>query len=231
VKYGALSIETGRIAIGWNVQAEGAGEAQFTLTWTEEAGPSVSTPERHGFGSKVTSTMVETSVGGGVSAEYAPTGLVWRLASPVTNIVAGALPEASTKTPVMREASGGRRPADRRILVVEDEPLLAAEIGSILSNAGFHVIGPAASVSQALALIEHEGCDSAVLDVNLGGETSEPVAMKLIRTATPFVVVSGYARAQMPEVFRTAPLVRKPLPSALLEAEVKRSLGTADARH
>jgi DNA-binding NarL/FixJ family response regulator len=118
-----------------------------------------------------------------------------------------------------------------RILVVEDEPLIAAEIESFLSAAGFEVIGPAGSVSYALALLERGGCDAAVLDVSLGGETSEPIATGLIRSGTPFVVVSGYARTQLPAVFQTAPLIGKPLPSAVLTEEVKRCLEMAGAPH
>ena len=93
------------------------------------------------------------------------------------------------------------------------------------------MIGPAGNVRHALALIEHQGCDAAVLDVSLGDETSAPVAHGLISSGTPFVVVSGYTRAQLPKIFWTAPLIGKPLRAAVLEAEVKRCLGTNAAPH
>ena len=77
--------------------------------------------------------------------------------------------------------------------MVEDEPLVAIEIAHILKKAGFDVIGPARAVAPALSLIEERGCDAAVLDINLGGETSEPVAWRLLTRGAPFVALSGYS--------------------------------------
>ena len=108
------------------------------------------------------------------------------------------------------------------MLVVDDEPVIAAEIAAMLEEAGLEVIGPASSVREALSLLEHEGCDAAVLDVNLGNQTSEPIA--LIRRGTPFVLVSGYSRTQLPGFFRSAPFIHKPLQPAELQAEIKRCL-------
>ncbi len=78
-KYGALSNESGSIAIEWDIQANGAAEPQFMMSWVERGGPPVAKPQRRGFGSKVTSTMVEGKVGGEVVVDYASSGLVWRL--------------------------------------------------------------------------------------------------------------------------------------------------------
>ena len=64
-----------------------------------------------------------------------------------------------------------------------------------------------------------------MLDVNLGKETSERVASELIRLGKPFVATSGYSREQMPEIMQTAPLLGKPVSSAMLIAEVDRCLG------
>ncbi len=223
-KYGALSNETGSIAIDWDIQANGAAEPQFMMSWLERGGPPVAKPQRRGFGSKVTSGMVEGSVGGKVMVDYAPSGLVWRLVCPAGNIIDGRPPTPSFDNPSVRAACGGR------VLVVEDEPLIAAEIATTLELAGFKIIGPTSSVSHALALMEGDGCDAAVLDVNLGQETSEPIARGLMSDGKPFVVVSGYARAQLPQIFRTAPLIGKPLSSAMLEAEVKRLVTNAAPR-
>ena len=63
-----------------------------------------------------------------------------------------------------------------RVLVVEDEPLIAFDVADHLRDAGFQVVGPVASVSAALKLLESVGCDLAVLDVNLGRETAAPIA-------------------------------------------------------
>ena len=101
-----------------------------------------------------------------------------------------------------------------RVLVVEDEPLLALDLESELSAAGFDVVGPAASVARALGLIDELGCDTALLDVNLGLETSEAVALALRARGTPFVVMSGYAQDELPAALIAAPFVSKPVKSA-----------------
>jgi DNA-binding response OmpR family regulator len=104
-----------------------------------------------------------------------------------------------------------------RVLIVEDEPLLAFDIAHHLEEAGFDVLGPAASVARALGIIENGGCDIAVLDVNLGRETAEPVATELTRIGTPFVVLSGYSASQHPPAFQCAPSLTKPArPSELI---------------
>ena len=106
----------------------------------------------------------------------------------------------------------------KRVLVVEDEPLLALEVAELLTDAGFEVVGPATSVAKALKLISDVGCDAAVLDVNLGHEHSEPVALELKTRGTPFVVVSGNSRGHYPSGFDGAPALSKPFAPANLLA-------------
>src|SRR5215470_10682057 len=98
-----------------------------------------------------------------------------------------------------------------RVLIVEDEFFIALDIGQRLADAGFDVVGPAPSVAKALSLIDEEGCDVAVLDVNLGGETSEPVARRLRESAKPFIVLSGYATDNKLPWFGSATVLSKPL--------------------
>jgi DNA-binding response OmpR family regulator len=98
------------------------------------------------------------------------------------------------------------------------------DFSQTLSDAGYAVIGPANSVARALALLAQFGCEAAVLDVNLGTETSEPIARELIKLGKPFVTISGYTREQQPQIMQTAPLLGKPVSSAVLIAEVQRCL-------
>jgi DNA-binding response OmpR family regulator len=81
-----------------------------------------------------------------------------------------------------------------RVLVVEDEAILALDIAEQLSSAGFQVVGPAPSVAKALKLITDVGCDFAVLDVNLRDETAEPVARELRSRSTPFLFLSAVSK-------------------------------------
>ena len=116
-----------------------------------------------------------------------------------------------------------------RILIVEDEALLALETARVLREAEFRVVGPARSVGRALELIKTIGCDAAVLDAMLGSETSEPVARALGDRCTPFVTQSAYSQEQLPPVLRCAPFVAKPLRPEHLLVELRRCLKGAPA--
>lgn len=109
-----------------------------------------------------------------------------------------------------------------RVLVVEDEPLIALDLVDMLTEGGFQVVGPVSLVAEALHLIRSEGCDAAVLDVNLGRETAEPIAICLRERGTPFLVLSGYSRAQHPTGFDGAPSLAKPVSATDLIREVSR---------
>ena len=96
------------------------------------------------------------------------------------------------------------------------------EIAGILDEAGFEVVGPVGSVGQALELLGRFGCDLAVLDINLGRETAEPIARELSASGTPYVTISGYARDQLPDAFRSAPLIAKLLRPRQLVNELRK---------
>ena len=82
---------------------------------------------------------------------------------------------------------------DRRILAVEDEYFLAMDLERDLAEAGAHVLGPVPSIEQALAIIASEpDIDGAVLDINLAGDMSFPVADALLSRHIPFVMTTGY---------------------------------------
>ena len=81
-----------------------------------------------------------------------------------------------------------------RILVVEDEPLLAMACADLLADSGCTVAGPVSSVKQGMQLIEQEAIDGAILDINLRGEMVFPLADALAERAIPFVYVTGYGK-------------------------------------
>lgn len=81
-----------------------------------------------------------------------------------------------------------------KVLVVEDEPLVAMALEDMLTNSGCTVAGPAASVNEGMRLIGEETVDGAVLDVNLGGEMVFPLADALAERSIPFVYVTGYGK-------------------------------------
>ena len=87
--------------------------------------------------------------------------------------------------------------AATRILVVEDEFLIALDIAGVLEQAGLAVIGPAANVGDALQAIEQEVVHGALLDANIAGEPVSRVADELTQRGIPFAFVSGYGREQL----------------------------------
>ncbi|UFN50134.1 response regulator [Roseomonas sp. OT10] len=110
----------------------------------------------------------------------------------------------------------------RRVLVVEDETLVAMLVEDTLLDAGAQVMGPVASVAAALALIAEQVPDVAVLDLNLAGETSEPIADELTRLGVPFVVASGYGQSGVPERHANVPVLAKPYAPEELTAALAR---------
>ena len=88
-KYGALSSETGKIDITWGIEANAEGVETFKMLWLESGGPIVATPERSGFGSKVTVSMVRLSLSGEVNADFEPTGFRWSLTCPAEKLRSG----------------------------------------------------------------------------------------------------------------------------------------------
>ena len=100
----------------------------------------------------------------------------------------------------------------RRVLVIEDEMLVAMEFEGLLQRQGCEVIGPAPTVDRALALLDHEQPDAALLDLNLNGQPATAVAVALKTQGVPFVLVTGYGEAQSSEPeLQGAPRVDKPV--------------------
>jgi two-component sensor histidine kinase len=79
-KYGALSVDTGRVDVGWRLDGD-----IFAMSWTERKGPPVSPPKRRGFGSMVVDPMVRQTVNGEVQLDFIPSGVVWNLTCPAAN--------------------------------------------------------------------------------------------------------------------------------------------------
>ena len=100
--------------------------------------------------------------------------------------------------------------AGLKILVVEDEPLIAMALTDALTAFGCVVVGPARNLDRGMHLAEDESIDGAILDVNLGGEMVFPLADLLARNSMPFVYVTGYGKAVLRLCNHGSPVLQKP---------------------
>jgi two-component system, response regulator PdtaR len=101
----------------------------------------------------------------------------------------------------------------RAVLVVEDEPLIGLDLQYLLEEAGYKVVGPATTVAEALQLIHDHALRAALVDLNLGSESSENVLTQLKALSVPVVLLTGYSTRTQAPPFDTSPTVRKPYES------------------
>ena len=108
-----------------------------------------------------------------------------------------------------------------RVLIVEDEPLVAELLEQMLIEAGYEIAACVGALEKALAFLDRGSCDFAVLDINLRGKTTEPVAAILRTRGVPFLFVSGYGNAQASGRYLDAPLLSKPFRDEQLIRAIK----------
>ena len=111
--------------------------------------------------------------------------------------------------------------ADLRILVVEDEVVIALEIEERLQRLGCAVVGPVGRLERALELARTAALDGALLDVNIKGGFVYPVAEELLAREVPVIFSTGYAPDTLPPAFRDLPCLRKPFGAGQLEATAR----------
>jgi CheY-like chemotaxis protein len=117
----------------------------------------------------------------------------------------------------------------RRILIVEDESLVAMLLETILEDMGCTPVGPAANIDDGLALAEGESLDAALLDVNVAGRQVFPVAQALKDRGVPFVFSTGYGEGGLPDEWRGQPTIQKPFTEAAVRDALMKVMGVARA--
>lgn len=109
----------------------------------------------------------------------------------------------------------------RRILVVEDEAMIVMLLEDMLDDLGCVLVGPAYNAAAALGVIQSEQLDAAILDVNLGGERTTPVAEALEGKNIPFLFATGYANAGITRQFNQALVLTKPFTQGQMEGALR----------
>jgi len=113
----------------------------------------------------------------------------------------------------------------RRVLVVEDESMVAMLLEDNLADIGCEVVDVAFRLNEALDKANSASFDIAILDVNLNGDYTFPVAAALRQRGMPFVFATGYDASSLPGAFRGTPVLRKPFQRRDLEQALRAALG------
>jgi CheY-like chemotaxis protein len=195
-KYGALAAPRGRISVSWEI-ADGA----LVLRWLETGGPKCVEPAGQGFGAKMMKATIENQLRGSLSVEWNPAGVRWSFSVPLDESAVSRPPTAVH--PIHRRG--------RKILLVEDESMVALMMADFITEFGLAVVGPFAKVAEALQAARDNDLDAAVLDINLNGEMVYPLADALLAANVPIVFVTGYTADSIDPRFAELAVLHKPV--------------------
>ncbi|TQS73168.1 GAF domain-containing protein [Rhodobacteraceae bacterium] len=217
VKYGAFSSSNGRVHIAIHEAQDGS----YVIGWTERGGPVVKAPKRRGFGSTVIERTIPHEMHGSAEVHYHSAGLEAAFTVPSNAVVrtqpfaAAADPLQAVKTTPPRVGVGIAH-VDGPVLVLEDTMIVALDLAGMLEDLGSSDVRTCATVDEAFEILQSGFTPAlAVLDVNLGGETSLPVAEHLAGLNVPFLLASGYDRNEAGiESYPPSELLRKPYTSS-----------------
>ncbi|QCB37837.1 hybrid sensor histidine kinase/response regulator [Sphingobium sp. PAMC28499] len=209
-KYGSLSGE-GEVHIEWS--GDHAGD--LVIIWQEIGGPKVTQPTRKGFGTTIVNRSVPYDLGGQASIDYAEDGVRAEFKIPsrhVSEPKSYAGPEIRT----FRSAVSSQQPINpalldkKVVLLVEDSLIIALDAEDILNRFGASVT-TASTPEAAHDILDHDRIDFAILDINLGDQTSFGIADRLRELGIPFFFASGYGeQASLPMDHRASNVVQKP---------------------
>ena len=212
-KYGALSREMGHVDLTWRLS-----DGRLELSWKESNGPQIVPPSRRGYGSRAIVAGIERQLGGIVKFDWQPNGLSCTLSVPHD-----PSKESLKRVPIDLSQTEGAPaqdadPNDKRVLLVEDEPLVSMMLADMLAAFGHKVDGPYNRFSDAMLAAKSNNLQAGILDVNLGGEKTYAVAGILANRKIPFAFVTGYGPDTIVSEFSHAPVLQKPIEAAKLHA-------------
>ena len=227
-KYGALSVEGGRLQVVWRL-----GDEDLLLEWIEECPRPVAAPSRSGFGSKVVEASINAQLGGAIEREWRERGLRCAIRLPSAHFTAWEQAVAAAAAREERKGEiDGASVRERRILIIEDEPLVAMMTSRLVADLGAIVLGPYMGPREAREAID-PGVDAALLDVNIGGEFIYPLADELMLKGVPIIFVTGYQAAAIDPRFAKFPVLTKPVEKNELTLALVRAIqsgGDAEER-
>ncbi|RYE58842.1 MAG: GAF domain-containing protein [Rhizobiaceae bacterium] len=205
-KYGALS-DSGYVDLRWELDGEGL----LLITWRETGGPPVRAPSRKGFGTTIIERSIPYDLGGGARTSYRLTGFEADFTIPARYVVPGIGMVTGAAGPAGPSSAGTTADFPKTVLLVEDSMLIALDVEDALKTLGANRVITASGVRQARDAIATVPIDFAILDINLGSETSMTIAEELITRDIRFVFASGYGeQAQLSKEFAGHEVISKP---------------------
>jgi PAS domain S-box-containing protein len=211
-KHGALSSMKGKVGLTWQLQPDA-----LMLQWTENGGPRIEAPSTRSFGLRVIAASIEQQLGGKAEFDWNRKGLRCNMSIPRSELTKTGAFESARNAGNGNGAAIALKKTDRpRVLLVEDEALVAMMIQETLGEFGFQVIGPVSTASEALAAVRGGHFDAAVLDINLGDGPVYTVAEILGHRGVPFVFVTGYDADSVDSRFSSIPVLQKPIEREML---------------
>ena len=213
-KYGALSSMSGRVHLTWELNP-----GTLVMKWTETGGPPTQAPSSPGFGTRIITASIEGQLAGKASFDWRPDGLQCVISVPREDIAPAKARNGNGHPEAPSNASPSAITlAGNRIMIVEDEALVAMALRETLDDLGFSVLGPFNRISEAMVALRNNRIDAAVLDVNLGGELIYPLADVLTADRVPFVFITGYGADEIEPRYTHVPVLQKPIETGALEA-------------
>ncbi len=203
-KYGALSVPNGQVALAWELRTE-----ELRITWQESNGPPVLSEPAEGLGASIIRNALVFEFNAQSSLEFKPSGVTAEFVLPWTVITLADSSEVPTTD--LRERVGSMT-EPLQVLIVEDDFLIARETASSITRFGLPKPQQVATVTAALQAISNNHFDLVLLDANLNGEFSGPVATELGNLNIPFVFITGYgSQDQELQPFAQRRILTKPL--------------------
>lgn len=213
-KYGALSDSRGEVNVAWDFDDTGS----LKIDWSENGGPAVKAPTRRGFGSTIIERSIPFELQGEASIDYALTGVRAAFLVPGHYVTEDKAEPAMDSESLVEDADRDVSFAGNALLV-EDNVIIAMEAEQMLLGLGFDNVVTASSVGAAARAMEKTDFAFALLDINLGGETSMPTADALREKGVPYLFASGYGEgAELPDAHKDVPVVTKPYSADLLRS-------------
>jgi light-regulated signal transduction histidine kinase (bacteriophytochrome)/CheY-like chemotaxis protein len=187
VKYGGLCDNRGRLDITLERDQDGG----LVIHWMEVGGPPVKAPKRRGFGTTIIERSIPHELRGSAEISYNVSGVTAKFVIPENYITNTLTKPVVASDPDIKQAEARMQTPDT-VLIVEDNMIISLDAEDHFRALGSQNVHMTSNVAQAFTILENEAIDFALLDFNLGVETSEPVAEKLLEMNIPFVFASGY---------------------------------------